>query len=70
MPINCILDRNDTFVVAPTSSGKSLIYQFPASMHKNQLTIAIEPTMALMHDQVRKLKNLGIDAEYVNANHE
>ena len=66
-PINNILDGNDTFVVAPTSSGKSLIYQLPASMHKDQLTIVIEPTMALMHDQVGKLKNLGINAEYVDS---
>lgn len=66
-PINSILDGNDIFVVAPTSSGKSLIYQLPASMHEDQLTLVIEPTMALMHDQVRKLKNLGINAEYVDS---
>lgn len=66
-PINNILDGNDTFVVAPTSSGKSLIYQLPTSMHEDQLTIVIEPTMALMHDQVRKLKSLNIAAEYVDS---
>ena len=66
-PINSILDGNDTFVVAPTSSGKSLIYQLTAEMHKDMLTIVIEPTMALMHDQVRKLKNIGINAEYVDS---
>ena len=66
-PINSILDGNDTFVVAPTSSGKSLIYQLTAEMHKDMLTILIEPTMALMHDQIRKLKNLGINAEYVDS---
>lgn len=66
-PINSILDGNDTFVVAPTSSGKSLIYQLTAEMHKDMLTLVIEPTMTLMHDQVRKLKNLGIAAEYVDS---
>ena len=66
-PINSILDGNDTFVVAPTSSGKSLIYQLPAVMNEDQLTIVIEPTMALMHDQVRKLKYLGITAEYLDS---
>ena len=66
-PINSILDGNDTFVVAPTSSGKSLDYQLPAVMHEDQLTIVIEPTMALMHDQVQKLKDLEIRAEYVDS---
>ena len=66
-PINSILDVNDTFIVAPTSSGKSLDYQLPAVMHEDYLTVVIEPTMALMHDQVRKLKSLGIAAEYVDS---
>jgi len=66
-PINSILDGNDTFVIAPTSSGKSLTYQLPSVMHEDQLTIVIEPTMALMHDQVRKLRDLGIRAEYVDS---
>lgn len=66
-PINSILDGNDTFLVAPTSSGKSLTYQLPAVMHEDQLTIVIEPTMALMHDRVQKLKDLGIRAEYVDS---
>ena len=29
-PINSILTGNDTMVIAPTSSGKSAIYQIPA----------------------------------------
>ena len=66
-PINDILDDQDIFVVAPTSSGKSLIYQLPASMQKNKLTLVLEPTLALMHDQVRKLVNLGISAAYLDS---
>lgn len=66
-PINSIFDENDTLVVAPTSSDKSLISQLPAVMHEDQLTIVIEPTMTLMHAQMRKLKRLGIKAEYVDS---
>ena len=66
-PINDILDDKDVFVVAPTSSGKSLIYQLPASMQKDKLTLVLEPTLALMHDQVRKLVNLGIPAAYLDS---
>ena len=66
-PINDILDGKDVIVVAPTSSGKSLIYQLPASIRKNELTLVLEPTKALMHDQVRKLKNLGIHAAYIDS---
>lgn len=66
-PINSILDENDTLVVAPTSSDKSLISQLPAVMHEDQLTIVIEPTMTPMHTQVQKLKRLAIKAEYADS---
>ena len=66
-PINDILDHKDVLVVAPTSSGKSLIYQLPASMQKDKMTLVLEPTLALMHDQVRKLVNLGIPAAYLDS---
>lgn len=66
-PINDILDDKDVIVVAPTSSGKSLIYQLPASMQKDRLTLVLEPTLALMHDQVRKLVKLDIPAAYLDS---
>lgn len=66
-PIRSITDGYDTFVVAPTASGKSFIYQLPAVMHKERLTLVIEPTLALMHDQVQKLKALSIQAEYLDS---
>lgn len=66
-PIHSITDGYDTFVVAPTASGKSFIYQLPAVMHKERLTLVIEPTLALMHDQVQKLKALSIQAEYLDS---
>jgi len=66
-PIHSILSGNDTVVLAPTSAGKSAMYWIPAILHPQQLTIVIEPTLALMHDQTQKLKNLGIAAAYVDS---
>lgn len=38
-PINSILDGHDTLVIAPTSYGKSLIYQIPAIIQKKKLVL-------------------------------
>lgn len=66
-PINRILDGKDTLLIAATSFGKSLIAQIPAIVHKNKLTIIVEPLTALSHDQVEKLQNLGIVAGYLDS---
>ena len=66
-PINTILDERDTLVIAPTSFGKSLIYLIPALAQKTGITIVIEPLIALMHDQVQKLKKLDISAAYLDS---
>lgn len=66
-PINRILDGKDTLLIAATSFGKSLIAQIPAIVHKNKLTIIVEPLTALSHDQVEKLQELGISAAYLDS---
>lgn len=66
-PINSILGKHDTLVIAPTSYGKSLIYQIPAVIQKKKLTVVVEPLLALIHDQVEKLQNLGIPAVYLDS---
>ena len=63
-PINSILEGNDTMVVAPTSSGKSAVYQIPALLFPG-MTLVIEPTISLMYDQVNKLKTHGIHADRI-----
>jgi ATP-dependent DNA helicase RecQ len=51
-------------VVAPTGGGKSLTYQFPASV-LDGMTLVLSPLVALMEDQVRALEARGIPATFI-----
>lgn len=53
-----ILAGQDTMVVLPTGSGKSLTFQLPALLREG-VTIVFSPLIALMRDQVDKLHGLG-----------
>ena len=65
-PINSILDHNDTMAIAPTSAGKSAIFQIPALIFPG-MSLVIEPTLSLMYDQVDKLQSHGINAAYIDS---
>lgn len=67
--INNILDGCDTMVIAPTSFGKSAIYQVPAVINagRRRWTLVIEPTLALIADQVQGLQELGVGAEMLTS---
>ncbi|MGZ8414329.1 MAG: RecQ family ATP-dependent DNA helicase [Gemmatirosa sp.] len=60
-PIQKVLRGQDTLVVMPTGSGKSLVYQFPALVLPG-LTLVVSPLIALMKDQQDKLVAQGVDA--------
>ena len=64
--VHAVLDGRDVFVVRPTGSGKSLLYQLPA-LHLPGLTIVVSPLIALMKDQHDKLAELGVDVVTVNS---
>ena len=55
-----LLRRQDTITLLPTGAGKSLIYQLAGLLH-NGTTIVVEPINSLMQDQVKNLRQYGID---------
>jgi ATP-dependent DNA helicase RecQ len=65
-PIQRVLRGQDTLVVMPTGSGKSLVYQFPALVLPG-LTLVVSPLIALMKDQQDKLVAQGVDALAVHS---
>ena len=48
---------NNTLVIQPTGSGKSLCYQLVALQTK-QVVLVFTPTIALMQDQVQQLRSM------------
>ncbi|MCP5119980.1 MAG: DEAD/DEAH box helicase, partial [bacterium] len=53
------IEGRDVLLVMPTGSGKSLCYQLPG-VASGGTTLVISPLIALMEDQVAKLKELGL----------
>ena len=64
--IEAVLDGRDTLAIMPTGAGKSLCYQLPA-LHLEGITVVVSPLIALMKDQVDKLRELGLEAVEVNS---
>lgn len=62
---------SDIFLTSPTGSGKSALFQIPATYLAEKyalITVVISPLKALMYDQVYALKNRGIHfAAYINS---
>ncbi len=64
--IEYALDGYDAFVLMPTGGGKSLVYQLPALLMSG-LTVVISPLIALMQDQVDRMRANGLPASFVNS---
>ncbi len=59
--VEAVTAGRDVLAIMPTGGGKSLCFQLPA-LCRSGLTVVISPLIALMRDQVRGLKEAGVEA--------
>ena len=59
--VAAVLAGRNTLAIMPTGGGKSLCYQLPA-LCGDGVTVVISPLIALMRDQVRSLREAGVEA--------
>jgi ATP-dependent DNA helicase RecQ len=68
--VDHVVAGGDALVLMPTGGGKSLCYQIPALARQQAgqgATIVVSPLIALMHDQVGALHELGVQAAFLNS---
>jgi len=61
-----VVAGKDVLLVMPTGAGKSLCYQLPG-LARGGTTLVISPLIALMEDQVAKLREVGLRAERIHS---
>ncbi|MFL6192574.1 MAG: DNA topoisomerase 3 [Thermoanaerobaculia bacterium] len=61
-----VMEGRDVLLVMPTGAGKSLCYQLPG-LARGGTTLVVSPLIALMEDQVAKLRELGLRAERIHS---
>ncbi|MEL7256550.1 MAG: DNA helicase RecQ [Pseudomonadota bacterium] len=59
--VETVAAGTNTLAIMPTGGGKSLCFQLPALMREG-VTVVISPLIALMRDQVRALRAVGVNA--------
>jgi ATP-dependent DNA helicase RecQ len=64
--IEHVAGGGDALVLMPTGGGKSLCYQIPALL-RDGTAVVVSPLIALMQDQVDALRQLGVDAAFLNS---
>ena len=64
--ISSVLSGRDTLALMPTGGGKSITYQLP-TLASEGLCVVITPLIALMKDQVDRLRQRGISAVAIHS---
>jgi len=64
--ISRLLNGERILMIQRTGFGKSLVYQFTGMLLQGT-TVIFSPLIALMREQVNRLKELGIPAAYINS---
>jgi len=59
--VQAVTDGQNVLAIMPTGGGKSLCFQLPA-LCRTGVTVVISPLIALMRDQVRGLREAGVEA--------
>jgi ATP-dependent DNA helicase RecQ len=59
--VQAVSEGRNVLAIMPTGGGKSLCFQLPALMREG-VTVVISPLIALMRDQVRALREAGVEA--------
>lgn len=68
--VDHVIAGGDALVLMPTGGGKSLCYQIPALARQQAgqgVTVVVSPLIALMHDQVGALHEVGVEAAFLNS---
>lgn len=64
--IDRLLKGERVLMIQRTGFGKSLVFQF-AGMLLEGTTVVFSPLIALMRDQVNKMKDINLPAAYINS---
>lgn len=59
--VDAVMAGQNTLAIMPTGGGKSLCFQLPA-LCRPGVTVVISPLISLMRDQVRALREAGVEA--------